>query len=62
MAKELGIKDLKKYSGSSDKGEVKIKEIQKMLPWKFVKIVTGIPENHEKPLGNQHSRWYLGTI
>ena len=47
MAKELGIKDLKKYSGSSDKGEVKIKEIQKMLPWKFVKMGSSIEKSNQ---------------
>ena len=48
MAKELGIKDLSKYSGSSDKGEVKIKEIRKLLPWKFVKMGPSIEKSNQE--------------
>jgi len=47
MAKQLGIKDLKKYSGSSDKGEVKLKEIQKIIPWKFVKMGSSIEKQNQ---------------
>jgi hypothetical protein len=47
MAAELGIKDLKKYSGSSDKGEVKMKEITKLLPWKFVKMGSSIEKSNQ---------------
>jgi hypothetical protein len=37
IAKQLGVKDLKKFTGASDKGEIKIKEIQKLIPeWKLV--------------------------
>jgi hypothetical protein len=37
IAKQLGVKDLKTFTGASDKGEVKIKEIQKIIPdWKIV--------------------------
>ncbi len=42
MRKQLGIKDMQKYSGSSDRGEVKIDEIRKIMPWKFVKTATSV--------------------
>jgi hypothetical protein len=47
IAKELGIKDLSKYSGSSDKGEVIMKDIQKIMPWKFVKMGSSVEKSNQ---------------